>query len=256
MSDTVELIGIFASIIALGLIRGSGVCVSICAPGLVPYISDKKRNWRYGFKAGILFNIPRVLLLTIAGSVIGYLGFKVVEKDYFEDIAGILGGLGYFFVGIIFLVMGAYMFAKAADERIDLKEGINKSCSLKKPKIMCKIEKISPKRRNIFLIWGSLMGIACIGEVTILEGGLLSGLASSYADSSSNAILIGAFSMFLFGLGSSIPIIALTTASGKFSEGINTFEKLNKIKTIGSVIMIMVGLTLILKMGVFLKRTF
>ena len=46
MSDTVELIGIFASIIALGLIRGSGFCVSICAPGLVPYIADKKRNWQ------------------------------------------------------------------------------------------------------------------------------------------------------------------------------------------------------------------
>ena len=256
MSDSVELIGIFASIIALGLIRGSGVCVSICAPGLVPYIADKKRNWQYGLKAGILFNIPRVLLLTVAGSVIGYFGFKVVEKDYFEDIAGVLGGLGYFFVGIIFLAIGAYMFAKAADERIDLKEGI-KNCNIKKKSnVMCKIERISPKRRFIFLMWGSLMGIACIGEVTILEGGLLTGLASSYADSSSNAILIGAFAMFLFGIGSSIPILILTTATGKFSEGINTFEKLNKIKTIGSVIMIMVGLTLILKMGAFLKGTF
>lgn len=256
MSNTIELLGIFASIIALGMLKGSGVCATICAPGLIPYIADKKRDWRYGLKVGILFNIPRVLLLTFAGGVIGYLGFKVTEGKYFTDVVSFLGGLGYLLVGLMFFLFGAYMFAKAADEREDFKEGINNSCNLKNSKLGCKLQKITPKKRFVFLIWGSILGIACVGEVAIIEGTLLSGLASSTADSSLNAVILGALAMFLFGIGTSIPILVLTTASGKFSEKLDTFEKMNKIKTAGSVIMIMVGLTLILKTLVFFNRTF
>lgn len=255
MSNTIELISIFASIVALGLVRGSGICATICAPGLVPYIADKKRDWKYGFKAGILFNIPRVFLLTIIGAVIGYLGFKATNNDFFTEISKFFGGLGYFLIGIMILILGAIMFAKAADEREDLKKGIKSNCQ-RVSKKNCKLKEISKKRRFIFLIWGSLLGIACISEITLLEGTFLTGIASSFARSTINAVLLGAFAMFLFGVGTSIPILILTTASGKFSEKIDTFEKLNKIKTIGSIVMIMVGLTLILKMGFLLKGIF
>ena len=45
-----------------GLRKGSVICVTVCALGLVPHVIDKGLNWRQGFEAGLPSNLPRFAL--------------------------------------------------------------------------------------------------------------------------------------------------------------------------------------------------
>ncbi|MCK4717460.1 MAG: hypothetical protein KAT70_02230, partial [Thermoplasmata archaeon] len=46
-----------------GLRKGSLLCVVVCAPSLIPYVSERGGGWRRGAWMGIVFNIPRAVLL-------------------------------------------------------------------------------------------------------------------------------------------------------------------------------------------------
>jgi cytochrome c biogenesis protein CcdA len=90
------------------------------------------------------------------------------------------------------------------------------------------------------------LGLACIGETIIaFENALLGGVVASLGNDQYAAMLLGALVLFVFSVGAAIPVIIVTTTSGKFSDRIKTREILNKIQTIGSVVMIMIGFGLV-----------
>ena len=236
-----------------GMRKGASVCVTICTPSLIPHIIEKKMSWRQGLKAGILFNLPRIIFLTAIGALIGYVSFELIHAIEFQNIIRDIGSIGYLLVGIFLFIYGGYTFAHGIEEAENIKEG--KLCEKTHQenihlhaKFITKIAKKISKNENSFLLtWGAILGLVCISEVIFtLETALLSGVVASLGGNYLSAMLLGASTMFMFALGTSLPILLVTTISAGLSARTKKEKALNLIKIISSIMMIALGLILIL----------
>jgi sulfite exporter TauE/SafE len=263
----VEFMFILASAFLAGLIRGTSACTALCAPAIVPYIASKQSNWREGVRIGILINLPRIVLLSTIGAVIGFVSFSILQSHEFRNLALNMFAAGYTLIGLLFVLLGSYMFAQAAHERRHFNSTIDaRDCSLCNPNpgskhcgkrvfpsgrdIVFKLTRARHSETQLMLIWGSFMALACIVEIVIVEAPLLvsaSALLSAPPSAHANALL-GAVVMLVFSIAASVPILVVTTTTGKLAEFVNTPATLNKIKTIGAAAMFVVGLCIMTKM--------
>jgi type III secretory pathway component EscS len=249
-----ELYLFFITAFVMGLARGASICVICCAPGMIPYIVAKRYNLRQSLKLGLIFSLPRIIVLTVLGIIIGLISFTIVQQNWFQSLAFKMGALGYLFVGFILFVMGVNMFTKSMDEMADKTEGRNK-CNLKTSTekhggfLTRTINRLAAKKvsqsTRLFIIWGLAMSVACVAETTFLEGIFLGGIAGIIGTSYMNAALIGGFTLFLLAIGATIPVIIVVTIGGTLSQRIKTEERVESIKTIGSIAMVMIGLIFI-----------
>ncbi len=103
------------------------------------------------------------------------------------------------------------------------------------------------RESTLVLIWGALAGTACMAKVSVLgvELPAFAIFMASFGANSFIAALYGTLAMAVFGLGSSLPIIVLATIGGALVQRIGTTRRLLAIRTMGAVVMIMIGLLLI-----------
>lgn len=218
-----EIFLILGTMLIAGLVRGSSVCSMICAPGIISYVASKKVNWKKGMYYGIIFSIPRILVLTVLGGIIGFLSFTVSSTVFFRDISANLSLFSYFLIGIIFFILGIGVL-----RNMDKKYG-------------CKPKRCLPKTGDAtsFLILGSAVSIGCVAGT--FEGIMLSSAFSTLGNNSVMACILGASAMFLFAFGLSAPIIVGSMLAGRLSEKI---KHLREIRLVGATIMVVSGLLL------------
>lgn len=251
-----EVIVLLSLAFLWGLTRGTSICATVCAPGMVSYIAVNKYSWKQAAKLGLIFNLPRIIILTVLGGIVGYIVHAFSTEIDIEAFAG-TSQLGYFLLGIFLLIFGAYWLAKGIDTREDRKEGKSPPdlCKVKEPKsksgwfynkIHTKL--INPIRqpKMLFLIWGGIISIACLGEIIILEMPVISGAAALLGSEYLGAILLGATAMLIFATGAAIPIMYVTIIGSTISMYVKSQEKLEAIKTVGAIMMIMIGLVFML----------
>lgn len=223
-----EIFLILGAMLIAGIVRGSSVCSLICAPGILSYIASKKVNWKEGMRYGIFFSIPRILVLTVLGGIIGFLSFTVVSTGFFRNLSAGLGLFSYFLIGIIFFILGIVVFKNIARK--------DKCFSERVTNILTKHKMNNPA---LFLILGSIVSVGCIAGT--FEGMMLSSAFSTLGNNSITACVFGASAMFLFAFGLSLPIIAGSALAGKLSEKI---KHLREIRLVGATIMVISGLLL------------
>ncbi|HIE43304.1 MAG TPA: sulfite exporter TauE/SafE family protein [Candidatus Omnitrophica bacterium] len=96
-----EVIKIFVA----GITLGTGPCLLICLPILLPYISAKGTDWRGGFKLALIFSLSRLVSYSLLG-LLAVVLFRVVntllgpQGGYFKLTAGIF----VVSIGIIYLL--------------------------------------------------------------------------------------------------------------------------------------------------------
>lgn len=252
-----ELIVLYLSAFIIGLSRGSLICATLCAPTLVPYLSSKGLTPMEGMSKAILFNLPRVLILTLAGGIIGFLSFGVVNQPSFLSIVGGIKTAGYFVMGLLIFLFGALLFLRSGKPEYSGKDAcahcIGCAGAAGKKKQQETAEKTGgregdSKKETLFILsWGSLLGLVCLSEITLLEGGVIASMGGILGSSAISSVFIGASAMFVFGLGASIPIIVVSVAGVKYAERFSDPEKLRELRKIGGVIMLMLGLALMLR---------
>lgn len=253
---------VLASLFVLGLVKGSAVCTTVCGPGLVPYIVIKRKTPLEALKLSSLFCLPRLVLFSFLGGVVGYLVYELASIDGIVGISGTLHTYIYLIFGAILVIMGFYLLAKSIDEGADFREG-NLSPGTKLAE-HCKAEKKIERGSGIFsrlldpgkaptkwkengamLILGWGMGLGCLAELTLVEGTLFSGYTAVMGSSALSSILLGFSGMFIFSIGLSFPLVALAAASAYFSGRIDTLKGLNVFKRIASVVMMGLGTLMI-----------
>jgi len=267
----VELIGLLAFLYLLGVVRGSSICMIACAPGIVPYLISKKYDWRKCLKLAIIFNIPRIIVLTVFGVLIGILAYLVAQElldSVIQPALLSIQAVGYGFLGIFILIFGSYMFVSSVESKEDLKEKKEfkkvcktgcqsektrnnpSECAPKQGKILNAIQKnfkaLQAKPKTLFFVWGGILSIACLGEIVLIELSVVSGSIGAVSTSLLNAALFGGFGMFMFAIGAAMPIIIVSVLSSSISKYFQTLEKLETIRTIGAIVMIMIGLVFII----------
>ncbi len=190
--------------------------------------------------------------MTVLGGVVGYIVHTFSTGIDLEFFAG-TGQLGYLLLGIFLLIFGAYWLAKGIEAREDRKEGktppdlckggaTEKKQGWLSAKIKTKLSNPINQPKMLFLLWGGILSIACLGEIIILEVPVISGSAALLGNEYLGAILLGSTAMLIFAIGATIPIIYVTIIGSTISLYVKTQERLEAIKTIGAIMMIMVGL--------------
>ncbi len=276
------LVAVLGSLFFWGLARGTTICLSVCVPGLLPYLAEKPRGPWDGAKFGILLCLPRLLIFTVIGIVWGAVSYALFSSGTFEDAAIWMYVIGYIALGVVIVVVGMGMFIKAARDKEDLRqaklrameaspedtERVPMTTSAKEAMAECEgpVDKPSHKaarsitgwllrfvpgtnkgERTYVLLWGSILGFTCLLEVSILEIAILGGAAANLAEGTLYAALTGGVAMFLFALGASIPIIIAAAAFAAYIDRVETQERLISLRVTGSLVMVMIGSLLVFR---------
>jgi len=273
------LVAVLGSLFFWGLARGTTICLSVCVPGLLPYLAEKPRGPWGGAKFGILLCLPRLLIFTVIGIVWGAVSYAIFSSATFEDAAIWMYVIGYIALGVVIVVVGLGMFLKAARDKEDLRqaklraaeapaaeERAPMAASAEQAMAECEgpVDKPSHKaarsitgwllrfvpgtnkgERTYVLLWGSILGFTCLLEVSILEIAILGGAAANLAEGTLYAALTGGVAMFLFALGASIPIIIAAAAFAAYIDRVETQERLISLRVTGSLVMVMIGSLLV-----------
>jgi hypothetical protein len=208
------------------------------------------RTWKTGAIFAIKFNIGRIALITAAGAVIGYFAGILISGGFDIPLMTMLI-VGYFLIGIYIMIMGMVLYRRARKRQLD-------------PNCECKshfdsLEKLRKKYPKLFanetvalIILGLMMGVACLLEITLLDAVILSSASAVFgANYGVATALMGALTMFIFGVGSAIPVIILNASAGHASSKV-TPQKINSFAGIMAIALITMGFLLILREGLLL----
>lgn len=234
-----------------------------CAPGIVPYLVSKRYDWRQCLQLSIIFNLPRIIILTIFGILIGMLGFLIAHELFKSIVQPMIYNvqiIGYGLLGIFILIFGSHMLVTSVESRENLKEEKEKM-NIKSDKNICKprhhralvfiqnrFKNLQQKPKTLFFLWGGILSIACLGEIMLIESSFISGSLGISSNSLMSAAFLGGSGMFLFAIGASIPIIIVAVISSTISKYFQTVERLETIRTIGAMVMILIGMVFIIIM--------
>jgi hypothetical protein len=256
---------IIAGVFLLGIARGASTCALICAPGMMPYIIVRKLSYLESLKLGILFNIPRILMLTALGAVVGYL---ISVAGHGLDLKGFstpFGIAGYVLMGAILIAGGAYLLSRiqAQDacgrdpKRDTADENGNEGSNRRKKKNPARAwgnpvsaairKKMADTVENgpaLFFILGGMLSIACLGELALIEGTVVTGVAAGTLGGAA-PVVIGALVMFMFALGASVPVILVAVIGSGISGMTRVRKVIGKIRDIAAILLILVGLVLV-----------
>ncbi|UCE74074.1 MAG: sulfite exporter TauE/SafE family protein [Methanomassiliicoccales archaeon] len=250
-----EFIGALISLIAiafiLGLIRGTAVCTLLCGPSLLSYTLSEGRNWRSGAVFALKFNIGRIALITAVGAVIGYFAGVLISGGFDMPLTTMYF-LGYFLVGLYSIVLGAMLYRRARKRALD-PECDCQSHFKTLEKFRKKYPKLFANETMALIILGLFMGIACLLEITLLDAVILGSASALFSVSYGLATaLTGALTMFIFGVGSAIPVIAFNASAGYASSKF-TPQKINSFTGIMAIALITMGIIVVLRQGLLLS---
>ncbi len=279
------LVAVLSSLFFWGLVRGTTVCLSICVPGLLPYLAEKPRGMWGGAKFGLLLCLPRLAIFTAIGIVWGAVAYTLFSSAAFEDAAIWTYVGGYMALGAIIVAMGLGMFVKAAKAKDELRKermkaneeapsgrrtqggtpttleqsAAGEDCegpsserahrvSMSITNTLLRFVPASSRgERTFVLVWGSILGITCMIEVSILEITILGGATANLAEGTLNAALLGGLAMFLFALGATVPMVIASAGFAAYIDRVETQEKLISIRVTGSLVMVLIGSMLFIR---------
>jgi hypothetical protein len=273
------LVAVLATLFFWGLVRGTTVCLSVCVPGLLPYLAEKPRGAWGGAKFGLLLCLPRLVIFTVIGLIWGAVSYTLFASAAFEDAAVWIYVVGYMVLGAIIVVMGLGMFVKAAKAKDELRKERERAMAeapsgqgtpsgvpagLEQAAAPEECETPSSERahrhsrsitnmllrfvpassrgeRTFILLWGSILGFTCMIEVSILEITILGGAAANLAEGTLNAAFLGGLAMFLFALGATVPMVISSAAFAAYIDRVETQDKMISIRVTGSLVMVLIG---------------
>jgi len=187
--------------------------------------------------------------------------------------------IGYMVLGGIIVIMGLGMFVKAAKAKDELRkererameetpseqgtvdqtpatpaqavppedcegpssERVHKASKSITNTLLRFVPASSRGERTFVLVWGSILGLTCMLEVSILEIAVLGGAAANLAEGTLNAALVGGLAMFLFALGATIPMVIASAGFAAYIDRVETQDKMISIRVTGSLVMVLIG---------------
>jgi cytochrome c biogenesis protein CcdA len=226
----------------LGLLRGATICALVCLPAALTYALVKRVSLAESLKLGIIINIPRIALFTAAGAVVGFLVAVAGGGLDLSRYSLPFGLVGYTLIGVMFIAAGTYVLLKKGPAGCPPEED-----SKSHPFVRFIEQKLSGAPRSgagRFFLFGSLISIACMGELAIFETSALAGFASDAGDPAVSAAR-GAFILFIFAIGASIPvIIAFVAGSGAIGR-LSSKDAVAQVRTVSAMLVVLLGMIFI-----------
>ncbi len=180
--DLMYFVGLFFT----GWLFGLTVCSLSCMPIVCTVVMGTKRGFKSGFWSAVIFCAGRVGGYTVVGMLCGLTGMaaeKIFALDYIVVAAGVL-----------FVITGGFVFFSSKKKH-------------------CKILQVSLIEGKETQMQLSLLGLItgmmpCVPYTAVMTAAAASG-----------SFLVGGFSAFCFGLGTSLsPLLLIGGGSGWFSK--------------------------------------
>jgi len=265
-----DLLSPAAAAFLLGLFRGLSICLFLCAPGMIPLLVSEKAGLGRSLWLGFLLSLPRLIFLTALGALLGFVSFEVVNSPAFHGTLFWINVVAYILLGLLLVLLGGRMLGQYGDdvpkaEGPAPKKGKRKSRAQRKGRAgpareprpsawtrlwMGLADRLYPRKGRseaFFLLWGGLLSLACLAEVTFLEGAAISALAGTGTDIAAASAGFGALMMFFFALGATVPILAAAAVGGGIVAGVKDRRRLETIRGVLSVLMVLLGLYFIFR---------
>jgi len=244
-----------------GLSRGLTTCLFLCAPGMIPVMVNERAGLFRSLWLGFLLSLPRILLLTALGAVIGYVSFEALSAAQVKGAFWWTSVAAYLFLGLLLIAVGARLlggYGETGDNR-DGKPARGRKAARKQRRsqqceenrhsgwgrfwtnLSARIYPGSGKSDTLFLLWGGVLSLACLAEVGLLEG-VAAGAVSGGEASAGFSAGLGAALMLALSLGATIPIMAAAAVGGSLVERVRDKKRLELIKGVMAMLMVMLGL--------------
>jgi len=224
----------------MGLRRGFSSCLALCMPSLIPTLIERGGGWRSGVKVALLFNAPRIFLLTLVGAAIGAGGSmfgSAVESAAHGSDAWMAG---YVLIGILMFFYGLHVFT-TADEKLErMAEGKEPECGIRHP-LLSKLRIATPRTRGGLLLWGGIMSIACVGETVLGLETIFVGLSLADASSPAAGAALGALAFFMFSVGATVPSLGFAGLGSNLAQKEKRAERLVRAERVSGALMILFG---------------
>ncbi|MBN1539308.1 MAG: sulfite exporter TauE/SafE family protein, partial [Candidatus Thermoplasmatota archaeon] len=234
MNENLAVLGV---LLLLGILQGLTVCNLTCGPLLFLRLAGRGKGARDGLRISFLFALPRILVLTIIGALLGGLGYTVTIMGNLSRHVWFQSAV-YTIIGLIMIATGLIFTGILKRRETDGKPGL-------KERLMIWLMKLGPRKgkgegRTMFGI-GILVSLVCFVEASAVAMTVAS-LLSIEADSIGNGFIMGALSMLCYSIGLTLPLVLLGTGASAIGKSLKGGDA----RAVGGVLLIIIGALLIL----------
>ena len=220
----------------IGLAQGMTLCTITCGPLVLLRIAGQEKGPREGFLSAFYFSLPRIIVFTLIGAVMGVLGFGLADALNLASLSW-FPQLVYLFLSLVMIATGLF-FLGIIKRSGSMGRGI-------RYRLMSFLLKLTPKkgrseRRAMFGL-GLMMSVLCLGEAQAIMLFWGANLGISSSDWLSGAFY-GMVGMMLFSTGMVVPMILLGTAAGSLSRRMNGDD----LRKVGGLLLIIIGVFLLI----------
>jgi len=222
-----------------GLARGLSTCLFLCAPGMVSIMVNERAGMLRSLRLGLVLSLPRILLLTSLGAVLGLAGFEALGAVQARDAVWWISLGAYVLLGLLLVGVGLRLLGGGG--------GAGRSARTRFwADLAARVYPESGKSDRLFLLWGGVLSLACLAEVGLLEG-VAAGAVSGGEPSAGLSAGLGAALMFSLSLGATVPIMLAAAVSGGLVERVRSRQRLEFVKRVTAMLMVLLGLYFIFR---------
>ncbi|MGA1819635.1 MAG: sulfite exporter TauE/SafE family protein [Thermoplasmatota archaeon] len=234
MNESLAVLGV---LLLLGMFQGLTVCNLTCGPLLFLRLAGRGKGAKEGLRISLLYGLPRILILTLLGALLGGLGYTITtigdfsRHPWFQVVV-------YIIIGLVMVATGLVFVGVLRRKDCTSKPGI-------KDRIMISIMKLGPRKekgegRTMFGI-GILVSLVCFVEASAAAL-IVANLLGIDADDIGSGFLLGALSMLSYSIGLTLPLLLLGTGASVIGKRLKNRDA----RAVGGVLLIVLGGLIIL----------
>lgn len=229
MEKAVAVLGI---LFLFGLFQGLTICNLTCGPLLFLRLAGRGKGARDGLRISLLYGLPRILILTTLGALLGGLGYTITTiGDFSQHIW--FTALVYIIIGSVMVITGLVFVGLLRKKDRSDKPGL-------KDRLILSIMKLGPRKdkgegRTMFGI-GILISLVCFVEASAAAL-IVAKLLGIDSDSIGEGFLFGALSMLFYSIGLTLPLIVLGTGASAIGKRLKSGDA----RAVGGVLLMILG---------------
>jgi len=223
---------VIGALFLVGAVQGLTVCNLTCGPLLLLRLAGEGEGFKRGLRLSLMFSLPRMVLLTVLGAVLGAVGYSAAElsgvsgRPWFSSIVYLMISVVMIGTGLSFLGLGRTKLFKG---RFSVKRRIASIVSRLGPRR-------GPDEEKVLMGVGILVSMLCFVEASaaVLSVASLLGIES---DDVGQGIMFGAMAMLSYSIGLTLPLLAL----GSFASEIGKRLKRDDVRVVGGLMLVFLG---------------
>jgi cytochrome c biogenesis protein CcdA len=232
-----SMMAILALMFVLGAVQGLTVCNLTCGPLLILRLAGQSRGAREGLGLSFLFSLPRIVILTLLGAILGALGFSI------SALAGLSSfpwfqAVVYVIIAVIMIATGIRFIGIPRRKKNDCDPGL-------KNKLLMSFLKLGPRKgegeKRSMIGLGILVSLICFVEASGASLAVAQ-MLSLDTEEVGTGILTGSATMFAYSLGLSVPLLILGSGASEMGRRFNRED----VRAVGGILLIFIGIVLLL----------